>query len=188
VYYQDITLPVTLLSITANNQADAVQLKWDVAAETNFSHYEIERSSDARNFYNIGRVASPASWQKQKYSFVDKAPLNKNFYRLKMVDIDGRYEYSKIVSASVDNNTSAIRLFPNPAKDVIKLYFSNNDPGIYSMQLINHLGQVVATKKMRVVTANQVEAFNGIRVPGLYRVNIFNSKQHLIKTLPLVIR
>ncbi|HEU4633650.1 MAG TPA: T9SS type A sorting domain-containing protein [Flavisolibacter sp.] len=90
-----ITLPVRFSSFNAKSSAGSVVLSWNVEAEENLSGYEIERSHDGRSFSKIGFVG--ASSQKS-YSYTDSRPLTSGYYRIKSVDVDGKFMYSIVVS------------------------------------------------------------------------------------------
>ena len=88
-------LPVKLLSFNAAGQGCDAVLNWKVATEDNFSHYEIERSQNGTNFVKIGN--KPAAGNNSTYSYTDKtAQEGNNYYRLKMIDLDGSFEYSNV--------------------------------------------------------------------------------------------
>jgi endonuclease I len=111
-------LPVTLTDITAVKNNETVWVKWNVSMETNAKQYEVERSIDGVSFNKVGLVAAQ---NKPTYSFGDDNLLKANtlFYRVKMVDIDGRFTYSKIVSVKINNKAGAVTIFPNPAANEI---------------------------------------------------------------------
>lgn len=90
-----IILPVHFAGFHARTISGGITLTWDVEAEENLSGYEIERSQDGRSFSKIGFI--PASSQKS-YSFTDNMPLANGYYRIKSVDVDGKYMYSTIIS------------------------------------------------------------------------------------------
>lgn len=116
------TLPLTLLDFSAslNSQGRAL-LNWKTAEEIDLSHFEIMKSSDAVHFDSIGRVtANNISSNINNYSFTDAAISSSTvFYRLKMVDIDGRYRMSPV--AELRSGTSTIRLLQNPVKQTLQL-------------------------------------------------------------------
>jgi photosystem II stability/assembly factor-like uncharacterized protein/regulation of enolase protein 1 (concanavalin A-like superfamily) len=104
-------LPVKLISFTGKKQQDVALLQWTVSQETNFSHYVIERSADGLNFDAVGTVRAINN---TAYSFTDRQPINNlNYYRLKMLDADDKFSYSKIVTVTFDN-ISFIKISPNP--------------------------------------------------------------------------
>ena len=126
-------LPVRLISFTGKSTDKGNELSWKTSQEQNFSHYEIERSADSKSFKNIGKVLGAGnSKENLNYSFIDNSTshgvvpgassTNQSFfegdayYRLKMIDLDGSYEYSKIIF--IKNDVSAIEVgnfYPNPA-------------------------------------------------------------------------
>ena len=103
-------LPVELLSFTAIADIEAVKLNWSVGIEDNLSHYEIERSTNGRDFApnassvswkNIGAVSAKGI---SFYEFQDFDISNNNifYYRLKQIDFDGNYEYSNILNITIE--------------------------------------------------------------------------------------
>lgn len=152
-------LPVTLLSFTANNSNAAVSLKWNVAAESNFKQYEIERSTDAVHFNAIGTVSAQ---NKSSYSFLDnKTPVvNTVFYRLKLIDIDGRYSYSNIVPIRLSLK-SAVIIFPNPAKNEITVSLKKG---------------LAENGRLKITDVTGKELFNSLVLPGQNNFNMNVSK------------
>lgn len=98
-----------------------VELTWASLREYNNSGFGIERSVDGIEFVKIGWVDGHGNRNEEiRYTFVDNHPLRgKNYYRLRQVDYDGRFEYSKIVSLQMEVNDLSI--FPNPASDLIQI-------------------------------------------------------------------
>lgn len=123
----DTPLPVNLVQFNAASEKGSVSVSWTTASESNSSHFDIERSANGKSWINIGTVSSYGESVKSKsYSFVDNAPANgENLYRLKMVDRDASFAYSRIISVSLEP-ASAISIFPNPAYDKIMIN-SNGD-------------------------------------------------------------
>lgn len=112
-------LPVTLLQFTATKKGEYVLLEWKTASEINHSHYEIEKSADAIHFEYLSTVASKNSAIGAEYSLTDYKPYaGYNYYRIKMVDLDGNYTYTPTRHVVFDGYKSieAIKVFPNPAK------------------------------------------------------------------------
>ncbi len=100
-----VALPINLLDFYANKlDLATIQLNWNTVAEKDFSHFEIERSPDAQSFSKIGSANSKGGQSKVNYLYNDKSIESNNtyYYRLKMVDKDGSYAYSKIVT--IGNN------------------------------------------------------------------------------------
>ncbi len=110
-------LPIELLSFTArlNEENNEANLSWETTTETNSSHFEIEKSKDGINFTAISEVkAMGFSEENVQYRFIDTAPFNITYYRLKQVDLDGSYVYSEVRSVFILQGEKNITLHPNP--------------------------------------------------------------------------
>lgn len=122
LFYGPLPLPIELISFTANIQGDDVLLNWETMNEKNCSHFEVERSTDAVNFSSLLKTETKASGgnssEKLNYTAIDHNPLNENvYYRLKQVDKDGTFYYSKIISVNYHKgNTIKFTVYPNPNK------------------------------------------------------------------------
>jgi hypothetical protein len=113
-----IALPVELVSFKAQHHSNGVNLAWVTASEKDNSGFEIEVSSDGKTFRKIGFVESKVGTTsiKQQYSFVDtKAASGTRYYRLKQIDFDGQFEYSKIVAISTTGEVGASAVYPTLA-------------------------------------------------------------------------
>ncbi|MDQ6480584.1 discoidin domain-containing protein [Dyadobacter sp. LHD-138] len=106
-------LPVTLVSFSAGKTAEGVLLKWTTADERDFDRFEIEQSTEPQaGFVKIGEVRGGGS----QYSFLDGVGRDeRSYYRLKMVDADGTYSYSRIVTVTSWNRLELYRVYPNPS-------------------------------------------------------------------------
>jgi hypothetical protein len=103
-----IILPVRFSSFNAKSSAGNVALTWNVEAEENLSGYEVERSNDGRSFSKIGFVA--ASSQKS-YTYTDSRPLVSGYYRIKSVDVDGKFMYSTVISLKGGRSIVLLKAF-----------------------------------------------------------------------------
>ncbi len=119
-------LPVELASLNGKAVGNDAQLTWTTASERNNRGFEVERSTDGLSFEYIGFVrGSINSNTKKSYDFTDVAVFTKQqtaYYRLKQVDLDGRFEHSDVikVSTNVYGNTSST-IYPNPFADKVTL-------------------------------------------------------------------
>jgi hypothetical protein len=108
------TLPVTLVSFSASNAGEQNYLAWKTSFESNSEGFDIERSWDGNKFEKIGFVAgSGSSNLGSDYSFMDRSPLFHSYYRLKQLDFDGTFAYSRVIS--VKSPDAEIVAYPNPA-------------------------------------------------------------------------
>jgi len=93
---------------------DHVVLNWATSEETNFDHFTVERSDDAKNWQAVGNVISKYS-AGTTYNFSDGSLLdNAVYYRLQIVDKDGKTTYSKIVSIEAGTTASIVRIYSSP--------------------------------------------------------------------------
>lgn len=115
-------LPVKLTSFSAYQREGQAHLSWATAEETNSSHFEIQRSADGRNWATLQNIpAANESRVTKLYNASDMSPLaGLNLYRLKMVDNDDTFAYSKIEVLTFDGTQNAL-FYPNPATDRIQL-------------------------------------------------------------------
>jgi hypothetical protein len=104
-------LPVKFSTLDAKVSTSSVSLKWMVAAEDNMSGYEIERSADGRNYSKIGFVGATGA---STYSFVDPKASSIAYYRIKSVDINGRYAYSTVALVKAGKSLIMLKAFPSP--------------------------------------------------------------------------
>lgn len=143
-------LPVELADFYLKELPDGqVQLYWKTVSETDNERFEIERSVDGTDFGTIGEVkGSLTSSQVHYYTFTDtEAPAATAYYRLKQIDIDGQFEYSKII-ASYRNGDVAFRLSPNPLSDYVNLQMPPHT-GTATVKLINMAGVEVMRCEVR---------------------------------------
>ena len=115
-------LPVKLVEFAASKLEKTVYLEWKTAAEINSEKFNIERSQDGKNWQLIGSKESMGeSTALVKYSYTDNDPIaGENLYRLKMIDKDQTFAYSRIVSIRFDEKVNSV-LYPNPVADQLNL-------------------------------------------------------------------
>lgn len=136
-------LPVTLLSFVARAVEKQVDLEWVTSSEIDSKSFEIQRSVDGKSWMTIGEVAARnEANEENRYNFADSQPVSgKNYYRLKMVDIDLSYAFSSIQSVTFDGLARAsVTVYPNPASHHIQI--QGNPEGVSALQLVNAAGQV----------------------------------------------
>jgi hypothetical protein len=122
-------LPVKLTSFTVMLLGDHVTLNWSTATQLNFSHFEVEHSINAEVWSTVGSIQGEGTTNElNEYTFDHSSPHNgKNYYRLRMVDLDATSEYSPIESVNVSAK-SIFTVSPNPAKGGVIHYEMNFTP------------------------------------------------------------
>ncbi|MBO9637447.1 MAG: hypothetical protein J7576_04700 [Siphonobacter aquaeclarae] len=119
-YTCNIPLPVSLASFTAAAEGrSSARLNWVTASELNNAFFEIQHSLNARDFETVGQVAGHGTTQqKQSYTFLNEGldASHIHYYRLKQVDADGKFQYTKTVSVVLPGYAGlSLRVTPNPA-------------------------------------------------------------------------
>ncbi len=150
-YYDDISLvatlplPVTLVDFHALQQPDhTVALLWETALEQNSKYTEVQRSADGKTYLPIGQVvAAGNSSLPRDYAFTDESPLSgRGFYRLKMVDMDGSFKYSKILQVATGAGGTAIKVYSNPFHDQLGVQIPATAPEKLVLCLLDQTGKV----------------------------------------------
>lgn len=130
-------LPVKMLPLTGKAEGKANKLNWTTVSEINNKGFVIERSYDGRSFTTVGIVATKAlngnSTQTINYEFIDNQPYSQTFYRLKQVDIDGRYSYSNTIE--LKSQIAALSIYPNPASGSIHIETSKKITAINILEI-----------------------------------------------------
>lgn len=104
-------LPVKFQNFQATPSNNSVSLKWAVGTEDNVSGYEIEKSFDARNFSKLGFVNAT---NQSSYTFVDSKSAGTVYYRIKSIDLDGKYGFSTIAMVKAGQALTLLNAYPSP--------------------------------------------------------------------------
>lgn len=185
-------LPVELMSFTGKNTKDcSTTLEWTTATESENAGFHIERSSDGRNYDEIAWIEGAGnSSETLSYSFIDKNPAKENYYRLKQVDHDGTYEYSKVVSintAACGTHTNEITLFPSPTKNFVNLTSTLGFKGKTTISIVDYSGKVHLSQiinNMDVRTTGKIDLSD--LTSGLYLLNIVDESNQVYPTQKIV--
>lgn len=172
-----VPLPVQLLPLTAVwESANSVKLYWSTATESNSSHFEIERSADGINFTTLHTVpAAFVSNARINYTSIDANPLNTTaYYRVKAVDIDGKFSYTNIATVT-PQQSDRLRwsVYPNPVREQGTLEIVAGKTGQGDLILINAAGAVVRRTTLRWQRGVNVEniSLKGLAA-GVYYVQL----------------
>ena len=182
-------LPVTLINWNATFANNTVSLKWTTTVERNASHFIIERSFDGNEYSDIAMLfAAGNSEVNVDYAFADKVPAGNTgtiYYRLKVVDLDGRYKRSEIrvVRIGATGNDVKIQAYPNPVVTDVRVTIPQSWQGKQvSYQLTNANGQVI--KSYTVQNANQTELIAMSQVPaGMYIVRVVKAGEAAVQPI-----
>lgn len=148
---QSITaLPVELVSFKAVAQQNQVLLQWTTASERDNDRFEVERSQDGRKFTLIGQVKGKGtSTLTNSYSFTDRNPgTGVNYYRLRQVDYDGTFEYSKTLAAHLKEASTSVKAYPNPFSHSVLVGIATKTAGPIQVTVADAQGRVVIEQKI----------------------------------------
>ena len=170
------SLPVEWLHFQAFAVANGVDLKWSTASEDNNSHFVIERTHDGAYWETIGEVEGAGnSKQISQYSFMDFNPYSDvNYYRIKQVDFDGKFDYSDVVMVHslLALNTGSIKMYPNPANNEVTVGWNKTNK-IKSVNITDISGRVVAEYIIENKTSLSIDLKN--MVSGIYFIQIIGN-------------
>ena len=163
-------LPLTLKYFTAWKRPEANRLTWMTTDEKDFSQFEIEKSVDGINFVRIGtRVAQGGIKRQTTYSFDDNDMKTVQFYRLKQVDINGKYWYSNIIRVTRDDLTNAKVIFANKVTNTLALRIIDMPADQLSLKIIDNSGREVRSQQVRIAPGeNSIQVNTGSMNSGLY--------------------
>ncbi len=183
-----IPLPVSLLQFSASKINSYVAVSWAVASELNFSHYEVEFSTDGIRFSKIGMLEAGRTG----YSFIDKNALSKAttptiYYRLKMVDKDGKYTFSPIASIQINRtNIQMVSAYPNPFISALNLRVEVAERNTVTINLLDATGRAIVKNAYQVPAGTSILIIDNLqKLPkGIYILTtIINGKITTMKVV-----
>ena len=166
-------LPLRFISFEGmyKRTENMVLLNWITANENNNQQFNIERSGTDNIYYSIGTVLSSSQ---NEYSIQDHHPLKgKNYYRLKQIDADGKFTYSKIISVNTNRDIkNELIIFPNPVTDLCTVQLADTLNN-YTIILTNTKGVVVLKMNNTINEKNITINLKGLPA-GAYYIRIIN--------------
>ena len=159
------SLPIVLQSFTGKMTNSDVALSWFTSLEQNAKEYQVEKSTDGITFQKIGVVpAARNSNTARQYGYLDKTITQENnYYRLKLVDVDGQFEFSKIVH--IKNPIAAkipFNLLSNPVVNNLDIEFGETATGKVHVRLTDITGKLILTWNGEKLANQRVR----INIPG----------------------
>lgn len=190
-------LPIELASFTGEEKNCRIDLIWQTQTETNSSHFIVQESSDGLSFSDLERIeAAGFSNVLLNYNFTDETTGIYNYYRLKQVDIDGSYEYSKIIRVESDCYEPGIingitDLYPNPTSNerAVRVHVYTDNIQISAELVLQDIsGKIMYKKNIALDDGANTVSFIPENLPaGLYLLQIrsddwFSQPQKLVIT------
>jgi hypothetical protein len=184
-------LPVTLVDFLGTEKNSNINLQWKVALEENMNYYELQRSSNGSDYASIAMVFPWDDKSRSDYAYLDKnVPYGSNYYRLKMVDKNGTYTYSRILTFSLGSVTGlSIAVMPNPVVNNIRIQFDNVGNTAYKLEMRNAMGQLFLQKNVQITQNRQTE--NLIRpasmTSGVYFLNLVEKGTNKVTSYKVIV-
>jgi hypothetical protein len=164
------TLPINVSEFTVSKTACTANLAWKTSTEGNSDRFEVEVSSSNNPVYTTAGSVTAAGYSTQTKTYRYSYPMQAGvvyFFRLKLIDKDGSFKYSDIVSASCTKGKGDIVILPNPVKTTF--YISGMEKGKNSIVVYAANGQLVKTQ---AISQDHGEVDISYLAPGMYTVKI----------------
>lgn len=184
---QQTTLPVKLLSFTGTYHNNASVLNWETVNEDNFAGFEIERSSNGSSFATIGaKQATAGSYSSRKqYNYFDDLSAAGGtvfYYRLKMIDEDGKFKYSNVIMIRKEQKSiTGVTINPNPVvtSETATVRFSSEKQSVVELRVVDMSGRVVITQQNKAYAGNNSLTLNNLHAlqPGVYTLQMINADE-----------
>lgn len=177
-------IPVTLTGFWADLKAKEIQLTWEATHETNFKEYQVEKSADAVHFFHLGTVRGTNA---PSYIFHDADVPSGGivYYRLRMVDIDGKAQYSSVVAVRISGKISNCFVYPNPAKGNISVRLNSTLAEPSFVRIYDIAGKLVNFSNAAQGISKLNLNVNGL-APGRYVVKVGNNRQLFTESFILI--
>ena len=172
-----IPLATSIEDFNASINDNSIFLQWITTNQQPNTQYEIQVSTDSKNFYSIakqeGNASATGTSTKYQYQYnPDPTDVGKLYFRVKQTDADGKITYSAILLVDPTNSSNDLvshRTYPNPATNSIFFQFSTSQTGRFLSELISTSGQVLYKKTVTLTGASQIRLdLNPQPVKGLY--------------------
>ena len=181
-------LPLVLKDFRAQPDKTAINLDWLTEQELNVDRFIVQRrEGHSSKFTAVGEVRACGNCMDDNaYVFKDRTarPGVNYTYRLKMLDLDGQYEYSDMVTTKINSNGDEWEIYPNPGKGIFTLWL-NDEHNASALSIVDQLGRVVyqapIEQEDRYLDLD-LSALKG----GLYQVMIINGNQPFAKPLVVI--
>ncbi|NUM49501.1 MAG: T9SS type A sorting domain-containing protein [Flavobacteriales bacterium] len=188
-----VPLSVEMLSFTGVNMGSKNMLDWVTVSEKEFNYFEIQRSADAENFVTLGRMKAMNNKNIHfTYVFNDDSPAEGvNYYRLKQVDLEGKFEYSEIISIQMGSNEklSVKNIYPNPTSGQINIDVFSDAETALEIKLTDLLGKTVYTEMVQTAKGLNVFRISEEKIPdGMFFLSLVSSDEEGFKYTQKIIR
>lgn len=172
-------LPVELISFAGESTKEGVLLTWSTASEKNNDYFELERSADGKQYAKVGQVKGKGTTNsRQVYALRDsRAGQGTHYYRLKQVDLDGTFTYSKVIAVkhSYGLGRASLAVAPNPVSNG---QFTLSLPEVATnaqLQILDLNGRLMATQNLAAGVSEASFSTQNLKlIAGSYIIKIID--------------
>lgn len=170
-------LPSPVVHFSAVRSGPSVELRWRALPVPGLSHFEVERSSDGKNFAPLGRLAATSA---EHYTFTDgQAGHFLTYYRVQAVSDSGHHQAGASLMVK-GGNKNLFEIFPNPARETLQVQVFGK--GTFTLLLLD--GQGVQLRRQEAVSPNNLLSLSldlGGLQPGTYYLSVNGETQRFLK-------
>lgn len=159
-------IPLKLESFTGRSNNCKALLNWRTGIEQNVRDIEIQRSKDATVFSKIGNVLPKGSYN--SYSFICDNNTT-GYFRLKIIDFDGHYEFSNVLSVKSNCSNTLYKVLPNPASNSIEIVGLENNDNVFVLDISGR--KALAFKSSPTNNKFEIQKLT----PGMYILQVINN-------------
>jgi Peptidase family C25/Surface adhesin CshA repetitive domain/CARDB/Secretion system C-terminal sorting domain len=172
-------LPVELSLFKGQAMTDGNLITWKAKSETGFSHFEVLKSDNLKEFYAIKKIPSN---QSKTYSYLDKNNINSvKYYQLKMTDLDGSIQYSRVISLVQKAETADWLAYPNPIiGDKINVNYTKK---VNTIQIFDLSGKLISDQ---LIIEKGIISLNGLCTDGEYLLVLNTDEGKLSKRITIL--
>ncbi len=173
-----VILPLYLIQFTGKKEASDNLLEWISENELNLNRFEIERSSNGSVFTVVASKTATGTYSSRtNYSFADlTATTGNNYYRLKMIDNDGKFSYSNtiVISTTRNGEFTISNIAPNPFTEKISLTITLGKATPLQLQVVDFSGRICCTKNADGAKGNNYIELKGLGklAQGMYYIRV----------------
>lgn len=183
-------LPTILTDFTGNLSGEKVNLYWNTASELNLSHIIVERGIDGISFKELVTLSAKGTGSNgASYSTKDNQPYSGyNYYRLKLIDINGSFTYSPIIKLkAADKDFIVMQLYPNPVNDLLRIEMQSGKSQDITISVFDFTGKLFSTN-----TTKLKSGLNNTTIPfkkaaaGIYILQFVNTQDGNLMSIKVV--
>lgn len=176
-------LPAKFIQFNTVNKNNSNIVNWTTAGESGVAFYEIQRSADGNNFSVIGKVNANNTAGNNQYQYSDDQPAKGwNYYKIIIVDRDGRKQASPVMSVRGNTGkTGIIKTFANTAQVVVEL--QSNAAQNIQLQVLNNMGVLISRESRKIEAGNTTLYLNTPSLSsGVYHVRLTTAGETMLSS------